>query len=223
MTLYLVGTPIGNLDDMTERALSVLKIVPVLAVEKWTDTIKLLKHFGLGDKKIINYDDRNCRRITPKILKVLETQDVALVTSAGMPGISDPGAYLVERARESGHDIIPIPGPSALPLAIASSGFVGTFWFVEFLPRTRGKIVKIFDQAEKLKTNLVCFESTYRLEKTLKLLDELYPESKIFIGKEMTKKFEQYLVDSPAKFLARIKMDKNFTRGEFTLVIHFSN
>ena len=111
MTLYLVGTPIGNLGDMTPRAVAVLKAVPVLAVEKWTDTIKLLKYFEIGQKTTLNYDDKNSRRVTPKILEILKEQDVALVTSAGMPGVSDPGAYLVEKAREAGHDIIPIPGP----------------------------------------------------------------------------------------------------------------
>ncbi len=221
MKLYLIGTPIGNLGDMTPRAVEVMKEVPVLAVEKWTDTVKLLKHFEIGEKKILNYDDKNSRRMAPKILDFLQDQDVALVTSAGMPGVSDPGAYLVEQAREAGHEIVPIPGPSALSTAIAASGFSGNFWFVEFLPRTRGKIVKILKQAEELETNLVCFESTYRLAKSLEIINELYPEIKVFVGKEMTKKFEQYLVGTAGDFLARIKTDKDFSRGEFALVIHF--
>ena len=221
MILYLVGTPIGNLGDMTPRALEVLRRTEVLAVEKWTDTIKLIKHFEIGEKKILNYDDKNSRRMAPKILEILKEQDVALVTSAGMPGVSDPGAYLVEQAREAGHEIIPIPGPSALSTAISASGFVGHSWFVEFLPRTRGKIVKIFKQAEELGTNLVFFESTYRIEKTISLINELYPDNKVFVGKEMTKKFEKYLVATAGDFLERIKQDKDFTRGEFAVVIHF--
>ncbi|HRZ30625.1 MAG TPA: 16S rRNA (cytidine(1402)-2'-O)-methyltransferase [Candidatus Paceibacterota bacterium] len=221
MKLYLIGTPIGNLADITPRAVAVMKEIPVLAVEKWTDTVKLLKHFEIGEKKIINYDDKNSRRMAPKILEILKEQDVALVTSAGMPGVSDPGAYLVEKAREAGHEIVPIPGPSALSTAIACSGFSGHFWFVEFLPRTRGKIVKILNQAEEIETNLVCFESTYRLTKTLEIINELYPTNEVFVGKEMTKKFEQYLVGRAGDFLVRIKADKDFVRGEFVLVIHF--
>ncbi|MFA6476061.1 MAG: 16S rRNA (cytidine(1402)-2'-O)-methyltransferase [Candidatus Paceibacterota bacterium] len=221
MKLYLIGTPIGNLGDMTPRAIEVMKSTPVLAVEKWTDTVKLLKHFEIGEKKILNYDDKNSRRMAPKILEFLKEQDVALVTSAGMPGVSDPGASLVEQAREAGHEIVPIPGPSALSTAIAASGFSGNFWFVEFLPRTRGKIVKVLKQAEELETNLVCFESTYRLAKSLEIVNELYPENKVFVGKEMTKKFEQYLVGSAEFFLEKIKTDKDFSRGEFALVIHF--
>lgn len=206
---------------MTPRAIEVMKSTPVLAVEKWTDTVKLLKHFEIGEKKILNYDDKNSRRMAPKILEFLKEQDVALVTSAGMPGVSDPGASLVEQAREAGHEIVPIPGPSALSTAIAASGFSGNFWFVEFLPRTRGKIVKVLKQAEELETNLVCFESTYRLAKSLEIVNELYPENKVFVGKEMTKKFEQYLVGSAEFFLEKIKTDKDFSRGEFALVIHF--
>jgi len=221
MALYLIGTPIGNLGDLSPRAIEVLRTCPVILVEKWADTIKLLKHFDIKPAKILNYDDRNCRKVTPKILELLREQGAALITSAGMPGISDPGAYLVEQARGAGHEIIPIPGPSALATALAASGFAGHAWFVEFLPRTRGKIVKILKQAEELETNLIFFESTYRLVKTLDLINSLYPTVKIFVGKEMTKKFEQYLVGTAEEFLARIRNDKDFTRGEFTLVIHF--
>lgn len=221
MTLYLIGTPIGNLEDMSPRAVDVLRRTAILAVEKWTDSIKLLKHFQIEQKQTINYDDRNCRRITPKILDLLKENDVALITSAGMPGVSDPGAYLIERVREAGYPIVPIPGPSALSTAVAMSGFSGSFWFVEFLPRTRGKILKLLKQAEDLETNLVCFESTYRLVKTLELLNEQYPNTKIFLGKEMTKKFEQYIVGTALDFLLKIETDKGFSRGEFVLIVRF--
>ena len=220
--LYLVGTPIGNLSDMTPRALDVLRACPVVLIEKWTDSIKLLKHFEIGQKEIIGFAERNQKRVTPKILaKLAGGEDVALITSAGMPGISDPGAYLVSACHERGINVIPVPGPSALATALAASGFAGHSWFVEFLPRTRGKIVRILKQAEALETNLIFFESTYRLAKTLELIKNLYPTIKIFVGKEMTKKFEQYLVGTAEEFLARVKSDKDFTRGEFTLVIHF--
>ncbi len=222
MALYLVGTPIGNLGDLSPRAMEVLKTSSAILVEKWTDSIKLLKHFAVGQKELINFDERNQKRITPKILVKLEAgEDVALITSAGMPGVSDPGAYLVSACYERGLVVIPIPGPSALSTAISASSFTGSFWFIEFLPRTRGKIVRLLKQAEGLETNLVCFESTYRLAKTLSLIAELYPAVKIFLGKEMTKKFEQYLVATADEFLTKIKIDKNFIKGEFTLIIHF--
>ena len=222
MSLYLVGTPIGNLGDFSPRGIETLKNCSVILVEKWTDSIKLLKHFEVGQKEILNFDERNQKKITPKILTKLEGgEDIALITSAGMPGVSDPGAYLASACHEQGIIVVPVPGPSALATAISASGLTGSFWFVEFLPRTRGKVVKILKQAEELETNLVCYESTYRLAKTLILLNELYPETKIFLGKEMTKKFEQYLVGSAKSFLVKIEADKYFSKGEFTLIIHF--
>jgi 16S rRNA (cytidine1402-2'-O)-methyltransferase len=222
MSLYLVGTPIGNLGDMTPRAVEVLKTCPVILVEKWTDSIKLLKHFEIGQKEIINFDERNQKKVTPKIMAKLEAgEEIALITSAGMPGVSDPGAYLVSACHGAGIEVVPIPGPSALTTAISTSGLGGSFWFVEFLPKTRGKIVKLMKQAEELEINLVCFESTYRIEKTLELINELYPEHQVFLGKEMTKKFEGYFVGLASFLLAKIRQDKKFTKGEFALIIHF--
>ncbi|OJI09180.1 MAG: rRNA (cytidine-2'-O-)-methyltransferase [Candidatus Vogelbacteria bacterium CG10_big_fil_rev_8_21_14_0_10_49_38] len=221
MILYLVGTPIGNLEDWSPRALATLQAVSVLALEKWTDTAKLLHHFGLRPEVIVNYDDRRQKTATAKILTWLETRDVALVTSAGLPGISDPGAYLVAAARVAGHQVVPVPGPSALSTALAVSGWTESVWFVGFLPRTRGKIVKLWAQAEALGSNLLCFESTHRLAKTLALLAEKHPTVEVFVGKEMTKKFEDYSVGLAADFLARLAVDKDYSRGEFTLIIHF--
>lgn len=222
MALYLIGTPIGNLGDISSRAIEVLRSCPIVLVEKWTDSIKLLNHLAVEPKEIINFAERNQKKTTPKIIAKLEAgATVALITSAGMPGVSDPGAYLVSACHEQGIEVIPVPGPSALTTAISASGFTGSVWFVEFLPRTRGKIIKLLTQAENLKTNFACFESTYRLKKTLELINELYPENQVFLGKEMTKKFEQYLVGRAEDFLIKIKTDRYFTKGEFTLIIHF--
>lgn len=223
MALYLVGTPIGNLKDITLRALEILKTTPVLAVEKWSDSRKLLQAYEIKPERIINFDDLNAKRVLPKILEILIAgQDVALITSAGMPGISDPGAYLVNEARKKDVEIIPIPGPSALTTAIAVSGFIGPFWFVEFLPKKSGQLKKIFQTAHNIKSDLVFFESTYRLEKTLKFIADKYPETRIFIGKEMTKKFEQYWIGKATEALDRISQNKNFTKGEFTLIVSFA-
>lgn len=223
MSLYLVGTPIGNLDDLSSRALETLKHCPVILVEKKTDSWKLIKKFNLQPEEIISFDERRQKKITPQIISRLQTGlDIALITSAGLPGISDPGAYLVSACYQAGLIVKIIPGPSALSTAISATGFTGSFWFVGFLPRTKGKIIKLLKQAETLKTNLVCFESTHRLEKTLSLLDESFADKQIFVGKEMTKVFEQYLVGRPNDFLIKIKTDKHFVKGEFTLVINFS-
>ncbi len=221
MPLYLVGTPIGNLQDITLRALEVLKVTPILAVEKWNDTRKLLQAYNIKPEQIINFDDRTCRRTAPKILTLLESgHDVALVTSAGMPGVSDPGAYLVNECRKNNIEIIPIPGPSALSAAIATSGFGGPFLFIGFLPKKIGQIENLLRQAETGEFDLVFFESTHRFEKTMKLINDKYPTARIFVGKEMTKKFEQYPVWSPAEVLAKLATDKSFSKGEFTIIFH---
>lgn len=221
MALYLVGTPIGNLDDFSPRALKVLKSAPLILVEKWADSIKLLNKFEIKPETLWTYNDENRKRTTPKILEILAYQDVALITSAGMPGVSDPGPDLVTQCYRLGIKVIPIPGPSALTTAISASGFRGNFLFASFLPRKTSHITIIFDEAKSNEYNLVFFESPYRLTKTLNLLAEHSPNSQVFIGKEMTKMHEAYIKGRPAQILEMANADKNFLKGEFTLVINF--
>ena len=111
MTLYMVGTPIGNLGDITMRALEVLRKAPIVLVEKWEDSVKLLHHFEIRPPQILKYHDRNFQVMIPKIVELLQTSDVAFITSAGMPGVSDPGAQLVAACYELGIAVAPIPGP----------------------------------------------------------------------------------------------------------------
>lgn len=222
MFLFIVGTPIGNLKDITERALKVLKTVRIIAVEKWSDSIKLLNHFDIHPERIITYDEKNKKLVTPELLKILQSQDIALITSAGMPGISDPGADLIRACREQNIKIVPIPGPSALTAAMSVCGFAGDFLFIGYAPKKRGQILKIFEEAKNHRYNLVFFESTHRLKKTLIHLSENYPETLIFFGKEMTKKFETYPVSPPSELLALIDKDKKFSKGEFTLIVNFA-
>lgn len=220
-TLYLVGTPIGNLDDMTPRAVATLRAASVVAVEKWEDSVKLLRHFDIRPIRVVKFHDANARRMIPEIVQLLETTDVALLTSAGMPGVSDPGADLVATCHERGIPVVPIPGPSAATTAIAASGFRGDFLFVGFLPKKDGERKKLFAECATAKHLLLCFESPYRLQKTLRLLALLYPAARVFVGKEMTKKFERYLVAAPQQILDRIAADPQFAKGEFTLIVDF--
>ncbi len=219
--LYLVGTPIGNLDDMTPRAVAVLRASAVVAVEKWEDSMKLLRHFDIHPAQIVKFHDANARHMVPELLRVLTTSDVAFMTSAGMPGVSDPGADLVAACHERGILVVPIPGPSAPTTAIAASGFRGDFLFVGFLPKKDGARKKLFAACAASETLLVCFESPYRLARSITLLARLYPDARVFVGKEMTKKFERYLVATPQEVLDVIAADAQFAKGEFTLVINF--
>jgi 16S rRNA (cytidine1402-2'-O)-methyltransferase len=221
MSLYIVATPIGNLEDLSIRALRVLKSADIVLVEKWSDSIKLLNHYGIKPKVLMSYDERNKHRVTSKILNFLEKQDVALITSGGTPAVSDPGASLVRLCHEKNISVVPIPGPSALTSAMSASGFRGHFLFVGFLPYKVSHRKRIFDKARENGQNVVFFESPFRIGKTLQEIAEYYPEIKIFVGREMTKKFETYLVAKPGDVLEKITHDKNFSKGEFTLIIEF--
>lgn len=223
MTLYLVGTPIGNLEDISPRALRILRAVKVILVEKWTDSIKLLNHFGIRPQKLISYDEKNKHKVTGKILEILKTQDAAFITSSGTPAVSDPGADLVRLCHEHGLLVIPIPGPSALTAAMSASGFRGHFLFVGFLPQKISHRKRIFDKARENQENVVFFESPFRVQKALREIAESYSDANVFVGREMTKKFETYLVAKPREILEKMAQDRNFSKGEFTLIVNFSD
>lgn len=222
MSLYIVATPIGNLEDLSPRALRILKSVKIIIVEKWTDSIKLLNHFDIHPEKLLTYDERNKKRITSTILDLLRGQDGALITSAGTPAISDPGADLIKHCYQQKISVIPIPGASALSAAISVSGFRGPFLFWEFLPRKISHRNRLFEVARLEDFRLVFFDSPYRVVKTLEQVQSFDPEAQVFVGKEMTKKFETYLVDKPQGLLQRFVSDKNFGKGEFTLIVNFA-
>ena len=217
--LYLISTPIGNLKDITLRALEILNSVEIVLVESYQDSIKLLHHYQIKPADIIVYNDSNRRRTTNNLLSLLQEKDAAYITSAGTPGISDPAADLVKQCHEHGIQVVPIPGPSALSTAMAMSGCYGDFLFVGFFPRKQGPIKKIINEAKANNHNLVFFESTHRLSKTFELLNQNLPDAEVFLGKEMTKKFEQYLYGRPADILVKLQKEKNFTKGEFVIII----
>lgn len=220
--LYIVGTPIGNLKDLSPRALEILKSVDVLLLESPEDSRPLLNFYDIKPKKLIKYNEENRKKITSTILEILIKEDAALITSAGMPGVSDPAADLVNGCYKNGIVVAPVPGPSALTAAISVSGmYEKGFLFVGFLPRKKGEIVKMFREATENGHALVFFESPFRLAKTVAILVENYPKAEVFVGKEMTKKFETYIKNTPAELLAIMKENKDFLKGEFTLVIKF--
>lgn len=220
--LYLIGTPIGNLGDITTRALEMLRAVPVIIVEKYTDSVKLLRRFEIKPQTILSFDDRNAKRALPKIREILAKQDAAYIVSAGMPGISDPAGMLVKACREDGVPILPLPGPSAVTTAVAMAGFGNrAFLFAGFLPKKPGQLKKEFEEAHENEHLLVFFESTHRIIKTLGFLAKEYPTAQLFVGKEMTKAFETYLSGSPAELLTTFEAKKQLSKGEFTCVISF--
>ncbi|MBI5220328.1 MAG: 16S rRNA (cytidine(1402)-2'-O)-methyltransferase [Candidatus Liptonbacteria bacterium] len=217
--LYLVSTPIGNLGDISERAIATLRSVDVVLVEKWTDSIKLLKHFGIRPKQLLTYDDRNAKRVLPRLLALLAKQDAALITSAGTPGVSDPGAELVRACHAQNMRVVPIPGPSAVTAAIAASGLGGSFTFLGFLPKKRKELERVLADAAAISRTLVVFESPHRIEKTLAILAETHPNMPMFLGKELTKLHEQCTLATPAELLEAARENPKSLWGEFTLVL----
>src|SRR5207244_1688813 len=169
-TLYVVATPIGNLDDITLRALHVLESVPMIAAEDTRHTLKLLTHFGLR-RPLISLHAKNETRQLQSILERLGQHDIALVSDAGTPALSDPGGRLVSAAVGAGYPVVPIPGPSAVLAALVSSGLpTNQFTFLGFLPRKRGELERVIRDAGEAKRSFIFFESPHRIQRTLDIM-----------------------------------------------------
>lgn len=222
-TLYLIGTPLGNLEDMTKRAASHLRELNVLFAEDTREIKKLLMVLGIEaeHKKIFSYASHNMKDANELALtKLEEGNDIGFVSDRGMPCISDPGSLLVQAAREKGHKVIPIPGPSSVVTALAASGISEReFVFLSFLPTTeKAKHDKLL-LAQKMKMPCVFFESPNRVEETLKQLSTWFPTSRVFYGREMTKMHETYeWLD-----LSHFEIAQVMLKGEFVFVLDFKD
>ena len=217
-TLYLVATPIGNLEDITLRALRVLRECDVVAAEDTRRTGQLLKHFEIS-KPMFSYFAFNEAKRSEEILERLQRgEKVALVTDAGTPGISDPGERVVRAAMAAGRRVESVPGPCALVAALTASGLpTDEFHFIGFLPHKSGQRRK---QLEALKTfagTLALYESPYRIEKLLGELNEVFPTRRVVLARELTKKFEEFLRGTPAELLALVA--KRSLKGEFVVLV----
>lgn len=216
--LYIVSTPIGNLEDITIRALKILREIDMIAAENMERTKILLRHYDIN-KEVITYRRENQIRMTPKIIAKLKSgYNIALVSDAGTPGISDPGAYLVSKAMDEGIRVIPIPGPSAITAAISVSGISGQgFIFIGFLPNSSNKRRKELELLRSEKLPIVLFEAPHRLIDTLKDIKDIFGNRKIVLLKELTKLYEEIKrgqVDEILKDLAEIKI-----KGEYVIII----
>jgi 16S rRNA (cytidine1402-2'-O)-methyltransferase len=216
-TLYLVATPIGNLDDMTLRALHILESVPLIAAEDTRHTLKLLNHFGLR-RPLTSLHAHNETRQLQSILGRLEQQDVALVSDAGTPALSDPGVRLVSAAVAAGYPVVPVPGPSAVLAALITSGLpTNQFTFLGFLPRKRGELERTLREAGDARRTFVFFESPHRLLKTLAIMQSVLGPRSLVVAREITKVHEQFLRGTPATLLEHF--EKSPPRGELTVVV----
>jgi 16S rRNA (cytidine1402-2'-O)-methyltransferase len=217
--LYIVATPIGNLEDITLRALRVLKEVDLIAAEDTRHTRKLLSHYGLGTP-LISYHAHNQESRGPELIKRLQDgRNIALVSDAGTPGFSDPGADLVARAWEAGVKVETVPGPAAGVAALSLSGFKGDILFIGFLPRTAGRRLKFFSELAREPRVIIIYESPKRLTRTLEELAGCMANRQVLVVRELTKKFEQTwrgpMPQVAAEFFARDAEIK----GECALVL----
>jgi len=216
-TLYLVATPIGNLDDVTLRALHVLEAVPLIAAEDTRHTLKLLTHFGLRRPLVSLHAQNEVRQIS-NIIERLGQHDIALVSDAGTPALSDPGVRLVSAAVARGYPVVPVPGPSAVLAALVSSGLpTDQFTFLGFLPRKRGELERVLREAGQARRTFVFFESPHRIAKTLDIMATALGPRSLVVAREITKVHEEFLRGTPATLLEHF--EKAPPRGELTVVV----
>lgn len=214
-SLYLVATPIGNLEDITLRALRILRQVSLVAAEDTRTARRLLSHYGIR-ARLISYNEHNKRARIPRILEALRRGDVALVSEAGTPALSDPGRDLVAAAAQAGFPVVPIPGPSALTAALAVSGLPSRqFTYVGFLPRRQAERRRLLASLAGEPRTIVAFESPHRLRQALADILAAWGDRRIAVCRELTKAFEDVFRGRVSQALERFQEP----RGEFTLVI----
>src|SRR5262245_3896196 len=220
-TLYLVATPIGNLEDITLRALRTLKECDVVAAEDTRRTGQLLKHFGLSKPMLSYFQFNEARRSEEIIERLRRGERVALVTDAGSPGISDPGERVVNAALLAGFRVEPVPGACALVAALTASGLpAGEFHFVGFLPHKSGQRRRKLAELKSVSGTLVLYESPYRIEKLLVELTDIFPNGLVVLARELTKKFEEFLRGTPAELWASVR--NRSLKGEFVVLVRDS-
>jgi len=213
-TLYVVATPIGNLEDLSSRAVRVLREASLIAAEDTRVTRKLLARTGIGTA-MVSYHAHSGLLRTERVLEALEQGDVALVTDAGAPGVSDPGSRLVAKAVERGHVVVPIPGPSAVTAALGVSAMqADRFLFLGFLPRKRIERRRLLESAAGEPGTVVCFETPHRLRQSLEDIACVWPERRLAICRELTKLHEEVFRGNATEALAHFEAP----RGEFVIV-----
>jgi len=217
-TLFAVATPIGNLSDITYRAVETLKACDLIACEDTRRTEKLLSHLGLH-RPMMRYDEHTHEASSRRIIENLRAgKSVALVTDAGTPAISDPGARLVADVVAAGIPVVPIPGPSSVAAALSASGFSGDgFVFLGFLSRRPGRARRLLQEAVGLGKTVVFFESPFRAAKSLEMIAAVAPGSRVVVGRELTKIHEEFLRGDPLAALALLKTRPE--KGEVVILV----
>ena len=230
---YVVATPIGNMGDITLRAIETLKNVDLILCEDTRQTKKLLDKYNINKPTMSYHAQSNLAKIDRIFELLKEGKDLALVSDAGTPGISDPGALLISRIKEHfilsrqdldsdlGHgvNVIPVPGPSAVITALSASGLpTHEFTFLGFLPHKKGRET-LFKEIASSERTMVFYESPHRILKTLESLIKFCPDKKVCIARELTKIYEEFKNGTPVEVLEYLEKNKEKQRGEFTVIV----
>ena len=219
--LYIVATPIGNLSDISFRAVEILKSVDIILAEDTRQTKKLLSHYNITEKVVWSYHARSQQSSIDSIIAYLKDgKTMALVSDAGTPAISDPGVKLVKCVKEENITVIPVPGASAFVAALSASGFPShRFEFLGFLPHKKGRQTFLKMIGESSHT-MIFYESTHRIAKCVDQMHEFFPEKKICLARELTKIYEEFLIGTPAEIQKIFQEFPEKKKGEFVVLVH---
>jgi len=214
-TLYVIATPIGNLEDITLRALRILKEVDLIACEDTRRTKILLDRYQITKPLVSYHQHSKLQKVESIIDELKSNKNIALVTDAGTPGISDPGGVLIEKAIKNKIEVEPIPGPSSFAAILSVAGFyLDKFLYLGFLPKKKGKLTLLKKIAESNVPIVIC-ESPYRIIETLKTIESIAGDREVVIGRELTKKFQEILRGKISEILPAIR-----AQGEFVIIIN---
>jgi 16S rRNA (cytidine1402-2'-O)-methyltransferase len=218
-TLFIVSTPIGNLSDMTPRAIDTLKGVDLVASEDTRVSGRLLAHFGINAAQT-SYHDHNERQKAPELIeRLMSGKSIALISDAGTPLVSDPGYRLVNAAHSNGIDVVPIPGASSILAALVVSGFPNDrFCFEGYLPKSRGKLVTTLARLAGETRTMIFLETTFRVSKSLPVILEVLGDREIFIARELTKKFEEKIRGRLSRIIPLLQ--GRSLKGEIVIIVH---
>lgn len=219
MSLYIVSTPIGNLEDITYRAVKILGQVDLILAEDTRNTRILLSHYNIS-KPMFSYHDFNKEKVTPQIIKRLKDQEeIALVSDAGTPGIADPAFNLVREAIKENIPVHPIPGASAILTALVCSGLpTDRFIFEYFLPHKSSQRLRLFEQFKTEPRTIVFYETPHRIIKVLSEMKQVFTNNLIVIGRELTKIHEEFLRGTPEELITHFS--KKTPKGEMVVIIN---
>lgn len=221
-TLYVVSTPIGNLGDITQRALDTLQQVDAIAAEDTRHSVGLLRHFGISKPLLAVHEHNEQQSAQGLIKRLLAGESIALITDAGTPAVSDPGALVVQAVRQAGVKVVPVPGPSAVITALSASGIIQPgFYFEGFLPASGSQRRKRLQVLKGIPSTLVFYEAPHRIVECVQdLQDVLGGVRQLTLARELTKTFETIHTCLLTEAVDWLKADLNQQRGEFVLLVH---